>query len=78
MNLEPDQFPEPRVYRDQLCRPVYVRPHTCQDGRRTLLAVWESQCAHCGETFTFSTPLRAGKFQPNRLCRQHRRPGARV
>ncbi|WP_165938445.1 hypothetical protein [Parafrankia sp. BMG5.11] len=77
-NPEPDLFPDARIYRGQVYRPICTRPHLCRDGRQTLLAVWESHCVQCGAPFTLTTPLHAGKFQPNRRCQQHKRPGSTV
>ena len=75
---EPDMFPEPRDYRGQryVCR--YTRPHVCRDGRVTILARWSSACADCGDEFSFFVPIQAARFEPNRRCHPHRRPGHRV
>jgi hypothetical protein len=70
-----DPFPEPRVYKGQLYRPLTTKPHTCRDGRETILAIWEAECATCGEPFTSSTPLHSPKFQPSRRCKIHKQPG---
>jgi hypothetical protein len=39
---------------------------------------WTSHCADCGAPFTFTTPAASGKFEPNRRCQKHKRPGHRV
>jgi hypothetical protein len=59
---------------------VYDRtePHTRIDGSRTFLSVWISTCADCGDTFEFRTTTSARRFQPNRRCQKHKRPGCRV
>lgn len=74
----PDLFPEPRNYRGQEYRPFCIRTHRRKDGNETLLAIWESECATCGEPFTVATPMFAAKFTPNRRCQRHKRPGQRV
>jgi hypothetical protein len=51
-----------------------VSPYTRRDGTQTTVLVWESQCAECGETFTFKTPNRE-RFEPNRRCHAHKKPG---
>ncbi len=51
-----------------------VSPYTRRDGTQSALLVWESRCAECGEVFTFKTP-NGEKFEPNRRCQEHRRPG---
>jgi hypothetical protein len=73
--LQPDS---PRYHRGQRYDFEGIEPHTRRDGTLTLLAVWVSFCAECGEPFRFRTPLRAGRFQPNRRCAAHKRPGVRV
>lgn len=52
--------------------------HVRRNGSPTLLAVWESDCAQCGERFNFCRPAFARAFIPNRRCDQHRRPGLSV
>lgn len=49
-----------------------------KDGSMATIGEWKSQCAECGEVFTFTAPLAAAKFQPNRRCQKHKRPGVRV
>ncbi len=51
-----------------------VSPYTRRDGTQSALLVWESRCAECDEVFTFKTP-NGEKFEPNRRCQEHRRPG---
>lgn len=67
-----------RDYGGQLFEQVGVDPHTRVDGSRTQLIVWQSACMECGEAFTFRTPIAASKFQPNRRCAKHRRPGSKA
>lgn len=78
MSYDPDQFPEPRLHGGQLYAPIATRPHTCRDGRETILAIWEAACAECGALFTTTTPLHASKFEPSRRCGLHKRPGTPV
>jgi hypothetical protein len=52
--------------------------HVCRNGRTTELIRWRSQCAECGSDFTFSAPANSRKFEPNRRCQKHKRPGHRV
>lgn len=48
------------------------------DGSTATIITWSSQCADCAGWFTFTTPARSSKFQPNRRCQKHKRPGHRV
>jgi len=73
MNASDPFAPLPEQYR---C--LFVRRHIRRDGSETFLAVWESLCAQCGEPFTCTTPAAATRFQPNRRCAKHNRPGQRV
>lgn len=75
LETQPDS---PRYHRGQRYDLAGIEPHTRKDGSDTLLAVWASHCAKCGEPFTFRAPLRAGQFQPNRRCAAHKAPGVRV
>ena len=65
---------EARDYKDQKYLCVSVEPYTRRDGTQTALLLWESQCAECGEPFSFKAPNR-DKFEPNRRCQAHRKPG---
>ncbi len=62
----------------QRYRCIGIEPHTRADGSATSLATWESECAECGDTFSFETPELASKFNPNRRCEKHRRRGVKV
>lgn len=48
------------------------------DGSIATILEWTSPCATCGEPFTVTTPAASAKFQPNRRCQTHKRPGQRV
>jgi len=52
---------------------TYVRP----DGAMGVMLVWASLCSECGQQFEFTAPAAASKFQPNRRCQKHKRPGSR-
>ena len=53
-------------------------PHTRKDSTETQLLRWVSNCAQCGEAFFVATPANAAKFEPNRRCQKHKRPGQQV
>lgn len=53
---------------------MYQRP----DGSLGVMLVWASQCTDCGEQFEFTAPAASTKFEPNRRCQKHKRPGCRV
>ena len=57
---------------------VRTAPYRRTDGGETELSVWQSECPVCGEVFEVRTPGRAQKFEPNRRCGKHKRPGVRV
>lgn len=67
-----------RAYKGQLYVRVDDVPHRTRDGRDTLLTRWWSTCADCGAAFVFATSSLARKFQPNRRCANHKRPGIRA
>lgn len=48
------------------------------DGTVATILRWQSPCAQCGDLFETTTPAAASKFQPNRRCQTHKRPGHRV
>ena len=48
------------------------------DGSIATIVEWASHCAACGAPFTFTTPAASAKFQPNRRCQKHKRPGHQV
>ena len=57
---------------------VGLRPHTRKDGMETRLIVWKTKCTCCGVSMEFMTPTKFKVFQPNRRCKEHRRPGVSV
>ncbi len=70
--------PQRRTYRGQGYDLVGQVPYVRRDGQLTSLLVWSSCCADCGAPFEFKTPASGGRFQPNRRCSAHKRPGQRV
>lgn len=48
------------------------------DGSTAIILVWESNCAECGDPFRITTPAKSSRFEPNRRCQRHKRPGQRV
>lgn len=73
-----EHWPDDRTFAGQNYVCIGVEPHEKRGGGRTLLARWQSNCADCGEPFEFRTPLKASRFEPNRRCTKHKRPGQRV
>lgn len=67
-----------RKFRDQVYKCIGLEPYERIDGSRTMLSLWRSACAECGRPFVTSLPAKARRFEPNRRCREHRRPGVRV
>ena len=67
-----------RDHHGQLYTVVAEASRQRRDGTMATILTWESRCAQCGETFTLTTPAQATKFQPNRRCQKHKRPGVRV
>lgn len=50
--------------------------HTKPDGSSVPVAVWQAECATCGEGFLCKSI--AGRFAEVRRCAQHRQPGKPV
>ena len=69
---------EPRIYDGQSYHLAGSEPYTRLDGGKTTLSVWHSNCPVCGAPFEVRTPAGSSKFQPNRRCQRHKRPGHRV
>jgi len=67
-----------RIFHGQKYDFVRSEPYTRLDGSETTLLVWQSDCPVCGALFEIRTPTNARKFQPNRRCSKHKRPGLRV
>jgi hypothetical protein len=67
-----------KTYRGQNYELTGTRPYIRRDGTETHLAVWRSHCADCGEPFELQTPGKSSRFEPNRRCPKHKRPGCRV
>lgn len=67
-----------RDYKGQLYTLVTAFERDRRDGSVATILIWESPCADCDHPFTLTTPAAASKFQPNRRCAKHKRPGQRV
>jgi hypothetical protein len=67
-----------RVRHGQEYHLLETRPYVRRDGSETVLLAWTSACAECGVGFTIITPLSSRRFEPNRRCPRHKRPGQRV
>ena len=67
-----------KYYGGQQYECVGEQPYTRRDGSQTYLAVWETRCATCNCTFRFKYSTNSEKFEPNRRCKDHKRPGAKV
>jgi len=67
-----------KTYRGQEYEMIGTEPYIRRDGTETLLVVWRSHCATCGKPFELRTPKESSKFDPNRRCQKHKRPGVRV
>lgn len=69
---------ETRTYLGQRYEIVDAFERDRRDGSVATILHWQSHCAECGEPFGFTTPAASAKFQPNRRCQKHKRPGCRV
>ncbi|GGC31242.1 hypothetical protein GCM10011371_18340 [Novosphingobium marinum] len=67
-----------RDFRGQRYEVVEKSERTRRDGTLAIILHWESMCADCGEPFRLTTPAASSKFEPNRRCQKHKRPGQRV
>lgn len=67
-----------RTYRGQRYAVTGTFQRERRDGTLATILEWTSQCADCGEPFTITTPAASAKFEPNRRCQKHKRPGHRV
>lgn len=65
-------------HKGQLYRVVETFERKRSDGSMAVILRWASECATCGEVFDFTTPAASSKFEPNRRCQTHKRPGQRV
>jgi rRNA maturation protein Nop10 len=70
--------PKSRLYNGQPYELIRIEPYTRLHGSDATLLVWRSKCPTCGEAFEVRTPSRARRFEPNRRCQKHKRPGVRV
>lgn len=67
-----------RLHKGQRYTCVASVPFTRKDGTVSAVLTWQSECAECGEAFKMTTPAGSEKFEPNRRCLKHKRPGHRV
>lgn len=67
-----------RVHLGQEYRVIDTFKRNRKDGTVATILIWQSACAQCGALFAFTAPEGASKFQPNRRCQKHKRPGQRV
>ena len=67
-----------KVYLGQQYVAIAMQPYLRKDGAIAEIVTWQSRCPVCGQTFTFELSARTSKFQPNRRCQKHKRPGCRV
>lgn len=67
-----------RTYRGQAYTVTGSFERERRDGTLATILQWTSHCPECGEPFTITTPAASAKFQPNRRCQKHKRPGHRV
>ncbi len=63
------------IHRGQLYTAIELLEHERRDGETTMLLRWLSTCTQCGSPFSFTAPALASRFQPNRRCGKHKRPG---
>ncbi len=68
---------EIRFVDGQFYEAVEAVPYIRRDGTATSLQVWKSHCVECGTPFSFMVPISGLKFEPNRRCQTHKRPGLR-
>lgn len=70
--------PEPEFSQGgQIYSFVWTEPHRRQDGTETMLRVYRSGCARCGQPFEVRISM-IGHRWLNRRCVKHHRPGSKV
>ena len=78
LSLNPMETGMQKIFDGQVYKLARTEPYTRRDGSQTMLTVWRSHCADCGEVFELRTPTASSRFEPNRRCRNHKRPGVKV
>jgi hypothetical protein len=73
-----DHHPRVRTYDGQRYTEAGARLYQRRDGSYTNLTVWLSHCPVCDGAFEVLTPALSKKWEPNRRCPQHKRPGVPV
>ena len=71
-------YPAQRTYKGQRYFRVGSFERERTNGTTATILKWSSHCAECGAVFEFTTPAASSKFEPNRRCQKHKRPGCRV
>lgn len=74
----PDMVGETRLHDGQTYVAIDSFERDRKDGTVAVILKWQSACVQCGELFVFTAPAAAAKFNPNRRCQKHKRPGFRV
>ena len=67
-----------REHKGQRYKVVATSERQRRDGTTATILHWQAPCAVCGEAFDFTTPAASSKFEPNRRCQRHKRPGHKV
>lgn len=70
-------IPKTRAIGRQIYTLIGTRPYFRSDGSETVILVWQTWCAECGELMV-TTTSQSGKFHPNRRCAKHKRGRRRV
>lgn len=67
-----------KIHMGQIYTAIASYERARRDGSQAVILEWFSLCAQCREPFTFTAAAASAKFQPNRRCQRHKRPGARA
>lgn len=67
-----------RLLKGQRYECTAIEPFRRKDGAMSGVAVVVSHCATCGAAFSQLMRIKQAKFEPNRRCAVHKRPGQRV
>lgn len=72
------RLPRDRIHDHQRYKCVGLTPYHRDDGQITTLEIWESNCVECFRKFRFKRSTTRRRFDPNRRCELHSKPGKRV